>query len=44
MVPAYLRAAAAVLDSSLNAEAEAIGVRRLETLLDNASDEDQASG
>jgi len=44
MVPAYLRVAAAVLDSSLNAEAEAIGVRRLETLLDNASDEDQASG
>ncbi len=38
-LPAYLRAAAAVMESSLNAEAEAIGVRRLESLLDHA-DED----
>ena len=35
VLPAYLRAAASVMESSLNAEAEAVGVRRLETLLDN---------
>lgn len=34
MLPAYLRAAADVFDKSLSAEAEAIGVRRLEILLD----------
>ena len=35
VLPAYLRAAASVMEASLNAEAEAVGVRRLETLLDN---------
>jgi transposase len=35
MIPRYLRTAAAVLEYSLNAEAEAIGVRRLEHLLDS---------
>lgn len=39
-LPGFLRAAAAVLESSLNAEAEAIGVRRLESLLDDDKDEE----
>ena len=33
-IPAWLRAGAAVLETSLNAEAEVIGVRELERLLD----------
>jgi hypothetical protein len=42
-LPGFLRAAAAVLESSLNAEAEAIGVRRLESLLDDA-DKSEGTG
>ena len=34
MIPGYLRAAAAVMEASINLEAEAIGARRLETLLE----------
>ena len=34
VLPAYLRAAASVMEASLNAEAEAVGVRALEAILD----------
>ncbi len=35
-LPHFLRAAAQIMDTSLNAEAEAVGVRELENIFDNA--------
>jgi hypothetical protein len=40
MLPSYLRTAAAVMEASLNAEAEAIGVHRLAYLLLEADDDE----
>jgi hypothetical protein len=41
MLSGLIRAAAAVMESSRNMEAEAIGVRRLESLLDDLDDSDE---